>query len=341
MQLGMIGLGRMGANMVRRLHHDGHACVVHDVDEAAIAGLEAELGVVGARSLSDLVATMERPRAIWIMVPAAFVGATVDSLAPLLDEGDTIIDGGNSWYRHDVDRSEALAPSGITYLDVGTSGGVFGLERGYCLMIGGQTDAVVRLTPIFETLAPGIGTGARTPGRVDPAAPEEHGWLHCGPSGAGHFVKMVHNGIEYGLMAAYAEGLNVLAKANIGAVDHPVDAETAPLDAAHYYRYDIDLAKVTEVWRRGSVISSWLLDLTAEAFHADPELSAYAGVVSDSGEGRWTINAAIDEGVPVPVLSAALYQRFSSRGRSDVADQVLSAMRAGFGGHIERTDTTR
>ena len=341
MQLGMIGLGRMGANMVRRLHHDGHDCVVHDVDEAAIAGLEAELGVTGARSLSDLVAAMTPPRAIWIMVPAAFVGATVDSLAPLLDPGDTIIDGGNSWYRHDVDRSEALAPAGIGYLDVGTSGGVFGLERGYCLMIGGPTDAVERLTPIFESLAPGIGNGPRTPGRTDDEAPEEHGWLHCGPSGAGHFVKMVHNGIEYGLMAAYAEGLNVLAKANIGAVDHPVDAETAPLDAAPYYRYDLDLARITEVWRRGSVISSWLLDLTAEAFHADPELSAYAGVVSDSGEGRWTINAAIDEGVPVPVLSAALYQRFSSRGRSDVADQVLSAMRAGFGGHVERKDQTR
>ena len=341
MQLGMIGLGRMGANMVRRLHHDGHDCVVHDVDDAAIAGLEAELGVTGARSLGDLVAAMTPPRAIWIMVPAAFVEATVDSLAPLLDPGDTIIDGGNSWYRHDVDRSEALAPAGIGYLDVGTSGGVFGLERGYCLMIGGPTDAVDRLTPIFESLAPGIGTVARTPGRADPEAPEEHGWLHCGPSGAGHFVKMVHNGIEYGLMAAYAEGLNVLAKANIGAVDHPVDAETAPLDAAPYYRYDLDLAKITEVWRRGSVISSWLLDLTAEAFHADPELGAYAGVVSDSGEGRWTINAAIDEGVPVPVLSAALYQRFSSRGRSDVADQVLSAMRAGFGGHVERTEQTR
>jgi 6-phosphogluconate dehydrogenase len=341
MQLGMIGLGRMGANMVRRLHHDGHDCVVHDVDEATITGLEAELGVTGARSLGDLVAALEPPRAIWVMVPAAFVGATVDSLAPLLDPGDTIIDGGNSWYRHDVDRSEALAPAGIGYLDVGTSGGVFGLERGYCLMIGGPTDAVKRLTPIFESLAPGIGTGPRTPGRTDDEAPEEHGWLHCGPSGAGHFVKMVHNGIEYGLMAAYAEGLNVLAKANIGAVDHPVDAETAPLDAAPYYRYDLDLARITEVWRRGSVISSWLLDLTAEAFHSDPELSAYAGVVSDSGEGRWTINAAIDEGVPVPVLSAALYQRFSSRGRSDVADQVLSAMRAGFGGHIERTDQTR
>jgi 6-phosphogluconate dehydrogenase len=334
MQLGMIGLGRMGANMVRRLHHDGHDCVVHDVDVATITSLEAELGVKGARSLGDLVAAMTPPRSVWIMVPAAYVGATVDP-------GDTIIDGGNSWDRHDVDRSEALAPAGISYLDVGTSGGVFGLERGYCLMIGGDAEAVERLTPIFESLAPGIGTGQRTPGRADPESPEEHGWLHCGPSGAGHFVKMVHNGIEYGLMAAYAEGLNVLAKANIGDVDHPADAETAPLDAAHYYRYDLDLAKITEVWRRGSVISSWLLDLTAEAFHADPELSAYAGVVSDSGEGRWTINAAIDEGVPVPVLSAALYQRFSSRGRSDVADQVLSAMRAGFGGHIERKDQTR
>ncbi len=341
MQLAMIGLGRMGANMVRRLHQDGHDCVVHDVDDAAIVALESELGVVGARSLADLVATMTPPRALWIMVPAAFVGSTVDALAPLLDEGDMIIDGGNSWYRHDVDRANALHPVGIDYVDVGTSGGVFGLERGYCLMIGGPDDAVERLTPIFESLAPGIGEAARTPGRLDAEAPEEHGWLHCGPSGAGHFVKMVHNGIEYGLMAAYAEGLNVLAKANIGALDHPVDAETAPLDAAPYYRYDLDLAKITEVWRRGSVISSWLLDLTAEAFHADPELSAYEGVVSDSGEGRWTVNAAIDEGVPVPVLSAALYQRFSSRGRSDVADQVLSAMRAGFGGHIERKDTTR
>jgi 6-phosphogluconate dehydrogenase len=341
MQLGMIGLGRMGANMVRRLQRDGHDCVVHDVDEPAIAALESELGVTGARSLADLVTALDTPRAIWIMVPAAYVGATVDALAPLLDPDDTIIDGGNSWYRHDVDRSEALAASGLNYLDVGTSGGVFGLERGYCLMIGGPDAAVGRLAPIFESLAPGLGDTERTPGRSGAAGPEEHGWLHCGPSGAGHFVKMVHNGIEYGLMAAYAEGLNVLAKANIGALDHAVDAETAPLDAAAYYRYDLDLARITEVWRRGSVVSSWLLDLTAEAFHADPELSAYAGVVSDSGEGRWTINAAIDEGVPVPVLSAALYQRFSSRGRSDVADQVLSAMRAGFGGHIERKDATR
>ena len=341
MQLAMIGLGRMGANMVRRLHHDGHDCVVYDVDESSIAALEEELGVTGVRSLPDLVAAMEPPRSLWVMVPAAFVGETVDELTPLLDADDTIIDGGNSWYRHDVDRAAALEPTKINYLDVGTSGGVFGLERGYCLMIGGPDAAVERLTPIFESLAPGIGAGERTTGRSGDEAPEEHGWLHCGPSGAGHFVKMVHNGIEYGLMAAYAEGLNVLAKANIGAIDHPVDAETAPLDDAHYYQYDIDLAKVTEVWRRGSVISSWLLDLTADAFHADPALSAYAGVVTDSGEGRWTVHAAIDEGVPVPVLSAALYERFSSRGRSDVADRVLSAMRAGFGGHIERPEGTR
>ena len=341
MQLGMIGLGRMGANMVRRLQRNGHDCVVHDVDEAAIGALEAELGVIGARSLVEMVAALEPPRSIWIMVPAAVVGSTVEALAALLDPDDTIIDGGNSWYRHGVDRSAALASSSINYLDVGTSGGVFGLERGYCLMIGGPDSAVERLTPIFETLAPGIGDAERTPGRSNAEASEEHGWLHCGPSGAGHFVKMVHNGIEYGLMAAYAEGLNVLAKADIGAVDHTADAETAPLEAARYYQYDLDLARITEVWRRGSVISSWLLDLTAEALHADPELSAYAGVVTDSGEGRWTIDAAIDEGVPVPVLSAALFQRFSSRGRSDVADQVLSAMRAGFGGHIEQRDATR
>ena len=337
----MIGLGRMGANMVRRLHRGGHDCVVHDVDPTAITALVDELGVTGADTLAEVVAALEPPRSIWIMVPAAFVGATVDALAPLLDADDTIIDGGNSWYRYDVDRSATLAPSGIHYLDVGTSGGVFGLARGYCLMIGGDSDAVARLSPIFETLAPGLGEAMRTPGRDGTEAPEEHGWLHCGPSGAGHFVKMVHNGIEYGMMAAYAEGLNVLAKANIGAIDHADDAETAPLDAAAYYRYDLDLAKVTEVWRRGSVISSWLLDLTAEAFHADPELSAYSGTVSDSGEGRWTVNAAIDEGVPIPVLSAALYQRFSSRGRADVADQVLSAMRAGFGGHVEQKDPTR
>jgi len=339
----MIGLGRMGANMVRRLHAGGHGCVVHDVDEKPIAELESELGVTGTRSLDEFVAALEPPRSIWIMVPAAFVAATVDRLVPMLEAGDTIVDGGNSWYHDDIDRSDELSGTGIHYVDVGVSGGVHGLERGYCLMIGGDDEAVERLTPIFSTLAPGVETAERTAGRSpdSPPDPEEHGWLHCGPSGAGHFVKMVHNGIEYGLMAAYAEGINVLAKANIGATDHDADAETAPLDTAQYYRYDLDLAKVTEVWRRGSVISSWLLDLTAAAFHADPELDAYSGTVSDSGEGRWTIAAAVDEGVPVPVLSAALFQRFSSRGRSDVADQVLSAMRAGFGGHVEREGSTR
>ncbi|MGI9646382.1 MAG: phosphogluconate dehydrogenase (NAD(+)-dependent, decarboxylating) [Ilumatobacteraceae bacterium] len=340
MQLGMIGLGRMGANMVRSLQAAGHDCVAPDVDEAAVAALEEE-GVAGARSLDELVAKLDAPRAIWIMVPAAFVGSTVDSLVPLLDADDIVIDGGNSWYHLDLDRSTALAPTGIHYVDVGTSGGVHGLERGYCLMIGGDDAAVARLEPVFDALAPGVEAAERTPGRNGDAPPEERGWLHCGPSGAGHFVKMVHNGIEYGLMAAYAEGLNVLAKANIGSIDHEDDAETAPLESARYYQYDVDLAKVTELWRRGSVVTSWLLDLTAEAYLHDPALSQYSGHVSDSGEGRWTINAAIDEGVPVPVLSAALYQRFSSRGRSDVADQVLSAMRAGFGGHVERRDSTR
>ncbi len=340
MQLGMIGLGRMGANMVRRLAAAGHACVGHDVAEGPMLELENE-NLPVARTLAELVAALDAPRAIWIMVPAAYVGGTLDRLAPLLDAGDVVIDGGNSWYRHDVDRSAALRPAGIHYLDVGTSGGVHGLERGYCLMIGGDDEAVARLAPVFDTLAPGVAAAERTVGRGGEVAPEERGWLHCGSSGAGHFVKMVHNGIEYGLMAAYAEGLNVLAKANIGAIDHEDDAETAPLDDAEYYRFDIDLGKVTEVWRRGSVISSWLLDLTAEAFLDDPQLDRYSGHVSDSGEGRWTVNAAIDEGVPVPVLSAALYQRFSSRGRSDVADQVLSAMRAGFGGHAEKKDSTR
>jgi 6-phosphogluconate dehydrogenase len=336
----MIGLGRMGANMVRRLMAAGHECVVHDLSVAAVDELAQE-GATPGHSLEELVAALVPPRNIWVMIPAAYVGSTVDRLAPLLDAGDAIIDGGNSWYRHDVDRAEQLREREIHYLDVGTSGGVHGLERGYCLMIGGDTEAVGRLAPVFRTLAPGVDGADRTPGRTGEPPPEEQGWLHCGPSGAGHFVKMVHNGIEYGLMQAYAEGFNVLAKANIGAADHPADAETAPLDDAKYYQFDIDLAAVSEVWRRGSVITSWLLDLTAEAFLDDPLLDAYEGHVSDSGEGRWTVHAAIDEGVPAPVLSAALYSRFESRGRADVANKVLSAMRAGFGGHHERKASTR
>jgi 6-phosphogluconate dehydrogenase len=341
MQLGMIGLGRMGANMVRRLLADGHDCVVHDRATEPIDELAA-VGATPAHTMADLIAALERPRHVWVMIPAAFVGETVDQLAQLLDEGDTIIDGGNSWYRDDVDRSGPLLHDhGIHYVDVGTSGGVYGLERGYCLMVGGDPAAVAELEPIFSSLAPGVDAADRTPGRDGEPSPEEQGWLHCGPSGAGHFVKMVHNGIEYGLMAAYAEGINVLAKANIGAADHDADAETAPLDDARYYRYDIDLGAVTELWRRGSVVTSWLLDLTAEAYLRDPALDQYSGHVSDSGEGRWTIHAAIDEGVPAPVLSAALYQRFASRGRANTADRVLSAMRAGFGGHHERTESSR
>ena len=343
MQLGMIGLGRMGANMVLRLMRAGHECIGYDVWPEAVTAMTDD-GMTGTSSLEEFVGTLTAPRHVWMMVPAAFVGETVDKLAPLLERGDTIIDGGNSWYRDDIDRSGPLAERGIDYVDVGVSGGVHGLERGYCLMIGGPAPAVERLIPIFDTLAPGIDSAERTPTRA--AASEvpsnvEHGWLHCGNSGAGHFVKMVHNGIEYGLMAAYAEGLNVLAKANIGAEDHVEDAETAPLPHPHYYRFDFDLAAITEVWRRGSVVSSWLLDLTAEALAADPGLDGFAGNVSDSGEGRWTVSAAIDEGVPVPVLASSLFERFSSRGRSDVADKVLSAMRAGFGGHVERKETTR
>ena len=340
-QLGMIGLGRMGANMARRLMAGGHQCVVHDVSREPVDELAAE-GATPAYTLAELVAALDPPRDIWVMIPAAYVGGTIDQLAPLLSPGDTIIDGGNSWYRHDVDRSEPLLEQhGVHLVDVGTSGGIHGLERGYCLMIGGDAGAVARLEPIFTTLAPGVGAAARTPGRAGAPSPEEQGWFHCGPSGAGHFVKMVHNGIEYGLMQAYAEGLNVLAKADIGDAVHTADAETAPLDDAKYYQYDIDLAAVTELWRRGSVVTSWLLDLTAEAYLSDPQLDAYQGHVSDSGEGRWTIHAAIDEGVPAPVLSAALYARFESRGRADVANKVLSAMRAGFGGHHEKTRSTR
>ena len=328
----------MGANMVRRLHAGGHECVVYDVIDAAVDTLEAE-GVTahGSKTLDDFVAALSPPRAVWLMVPAAFVGDTVALLAPLLAPGDTLIDGGNSWYHHDVDRSAELAPAGISYLDVGTSGGVFGLERGYCLMIGGDPDAVGRLAPIFDTLAPGVDSATRTLGRSGDPSPEERGWLHCGPSGAGHFVKMVHNGIEYGLMQAYSEGLNVLKHANVGLRDQAPDAETAPLRDPDHYKYELDLAAITELWRRGSVISSWLLDLTAQALHESPMLEDYAGRVSDSGEGRWTVQAAVEEGVPVPVLSASLFDRFSSRGEAEFGNRVLSAMRNAFGGHLEKS----
>jgi 6-phosphogluconate dehydrogenase len=331
----MIGLGRMGANMVRRLLRNDHTCVVWDVDEAAIRSLESE-GAAGAASLEDLVARLERPRAIWIMVPAAYVDDTVDRLARLLDTDDTIIDGGNSHYHHDLGRSARLAGNGIHYVDVGTSGGVWGLENGYCLMVGGDTDAVERLEPVFEALAPGLDAAPRSSDRKGVPAPAERGWLHCGPSGAGHFVKMVHNGIEYGIMAAYAEGLNLLAHAGVGSAAGDMDAETAPLANPEHYRYDIDVAQVAEVWRRGSVIRSWLLDLTAQALHADGTLSDYRGSVSDSGEGRWTVQAAIETGTPTPVLSSALFSRFASRAEDDFANRVLSAMRHAFGGHLEK-----
>jgi 6-phosphogluconate dehydrogenase len=334
MQLAMIGLGRMGANMVHRLVKAGHDCVAYDLNADAIAAVEA-VGAHGASTLEDLVASLRTPRNIWIMVPAAFVGDTVERLAPLLSPGDAIIDGGNSWYHDDVDRAAPLAERGIHFLDVGTSGGVHGLERGYCLMVGGNAEAVARLAPIFDSLAPGIDAAPRTIGLTGDPRPAEQGWLHCGPSGAGHFVKMVHNGIEYGMMAAMAEGLNVLAKADIGSQRHAKDAETAPLTHPQYYQYELDLSAITEVWRRGSVVSSWLLDLTAAAMAVDPSLSAFQGRVSDSGEGRWTLHAAIDEGVPVPTLSSALWDRFYSRERGDVAHKILSAMRAGFGGHAE------
>ena len=341
MQLGMIGLGRMGANMVRRLMSAGHRCVGYDLSADAVTALVGD-GMTGTSSMKELVGSLDAPRHIWLMVPAAFVGITVEDLAPLLDRGDTVIDGGNSWYRDDIDRAGPLAAErGIDYLDVGTSGGVHGLERGYCLMIGGNDGAVSELVPIFDALAPGVDLAERTIGRDGDPAPEERGWLHCGPPGAGHFVKMVHNGIEYGMMAAYAEGLNLLAHANQGAEDQQHDAETAPLEQPEYYRYPLDISKITEVWRRGSVVTSWLLDLTAQALDADPELGGYEGVVSDSGEGRWTINAAVDLGVPVPALSSALFTRFSSRDRDLVGNKVLSAMRAGFGGHVEQQASTR
>jgi 6-phosphogluconate dehydrogenase len=336
-QLGMIGLGRMGANMVRRLMRSQVNCVVYDVNAAAVDGLAAE-GATGTKTLEDFVASLPTPRNIWIMVPAAFVESTIGKLAPLLTTGDTIIDGGNSYYRDDVDRAAPLAEKGIHYLDIGTSGGVFGLDRGYCMMVGGDTDAVGRLAPLLDILAPGVGTAERTPGRTGDIVPAEKGWLHCGPSGAGHFVKMVHNGIEYGLMAAYAEGLNILATAGIGKQDQTHDAETTPLRDPKYYQYDMDLEAVTELWRRGSVVSSWLLDLTAAAFHSDPHLSEFEGRVSDSGEGRWTALAAIDEGVPIPVIAASLFSRFSSRGNDDMSNKILSAMRKQFGGHVEKKE---
>jgi 6-phosphogluconate dehydrogenase len=334
MQIAMVGLGRMGANMVRRLQRDGHECIAYDLSTDAVVAMEAE-GAKGARSPQEVIDALVPPRHIWLMVPAAYVTSTIATFEPLLTAGDTLIDGGNSWYRDDIDRSGRLAAKGIHYLDVGTSGGVFGLDRGYCLMVGGAQVAVEQMASVFESLAPGFDSEPRTPGRSGDLAPAEHGWLHCGPSGAGHFVKMVHNGIEYGLMAAYAEGLNVLAKAGIGSESHAKDAETAPLTHPEYYQYDLDLAAITEVWRRGSVVSSWLLDLTAQALHADPNLDAFEGHVSDSGEGRWTLHAAIDEGVPVPTLAASLFDRWYSRDRGDVAHKVLSAMRAGFGGHVE------
>jgi 6-phosphogluconate dehydrogenase len=335
MQLGMVGLGRMGANMVRRLIGGGHECVVFDVSPKAVAELAKEKAT-GASSLGDLVRRLARPRAVWLMVPAAVVDRAIADLLPLLEEGDTLVDGGNSYYVDDIRRARELAAKGLHYVDVGTSGGVWGLERGYCMMIGGEREAVDRLDPVFRTLAPGRGDIPRTPGREKLGGTAELGYLHCGPNGAGHFVKMVHNGIEYGLMAAYAEGLGVLRDANIGKQEHPADAETTPLRHPQNYQYDLDLRDVVEVWRRGSVIASWLLDLTAAALVQDPELTAFSGHVSDSGEGRWTIKAAIDEAVPVPVLSAALYQRFTSRGESDYQDKVLSAMRFQFGGHHEK-----
>jgi 6-phosphogluconate dehydrogenase len=336
-QLGMVGLGRMGANLVRRLERAGHTCVVYDVNAAAVEELEGE-GATASSSIEDFVAKLEVPRAAWVMVPAAFTGSTIDKLAEAMSEGDIIIDGGNSFYQDDIHRAEKLAKSGIHFVDCGTSGGVFGLERGYCLMIGGEPEIVSHLDPIFKTIAPGMDAAPRTEGRTGEPSRAEQGYLHCGPNGAGHFVKMVHNGIEYGIMAAYAEGLAILEKANIGSADAGVgDAETAPLDHPEYYRYDINVAEAAEVWRRGSVISSWLLDLTAHALSQDPTLSTFAGRVSDSGEGRWTVKASIDEGVPAYVLTTALFERFSSRGEGLFGDKLLSAMRKEFGGHNEKT----
>jgi 6-phosphogluconate dehydrogenase len=335
MQLGMIGLGRMGANMVRRLLSDGHECVVYDMNADAVAEL-ADEGAVAATDLDDFVAKLSTPRAAWIMVPAAVVDQSIDDLSKRLQAGDIIIDGGNSYYKDDITRATRLQPSGIHYVDVGTSGGVFGLQRGYCMMIGGEEQTVRHLEPVFATLAPGTGDIERTPGRSGEPGPAERGYLHCGPAGAGHFVKMIHNGIEYALMAAYAEGFNILKHANAGKQARDVDAETTPLRNPEEYQYDIDVADVAELWRRGSVISSWLLDLTAASLQQDAELSDFSGRVSDSGEGRWTSIAAIDVGAPAPLLTTSLYSRFSSRGEADYADKLLSAMRYQFGGHHEK-----
>ena len=335
MQLGMIGLGRMGGNMVRRLIKGGHDCVVYARSPQSVAEMVKE-NATGADSLADLVKKLEKPRAIWLMIPAAAVDKTIADLLPHLEAGDILIDGGNSYYVDDIQRAKDLAPKDIHYVDVGTSGGVWGLERGYCMMIGGETSVVRDLDPVFATLAPGVGSIERTPGRATSGGTAEQGYLHCGPNGAGHFVKMVHNGIEYGVMAAYAEGFNVLRAANVGKQEHAVDAETTPLRHPEHYQYDLNLPDIAEVWRRGSVIASWLLDLTANALIKDPELAKFSGQVSDSGEGRWTIKASIDEGVPTPVLTTALYERFSSRGEAEFQDKLLSAMRFEFGGHHEK-----
>ena len=335
MQLGMIGLGRMGANLVRRLMGDGHRCAVYDVNAAAVEAL-AGAGATGSSTLEEFVASLEQPRAIWIMVPAGVVQTTLDGLVPLLDEGDIVIDGGNSYYRDDIERAKSLLVKGIHYVDVGTSGGVWGLERGYCLMIGGEPDVVSHLGPLFKTIAPGQGTAETTPHRTRTDSTAQDGYLHCGPSGAGHYVKMVHNGIEYGMMAAIAEGLSIIKHADAGKRTSQVDAETTPLRDPEAYQYEIDVAEVAEVWRRGSVVSSWLLDLTADALAMSPDLGEFSGRVSDSGEGRWTVIAGVDLGVPASVITAALQQRFESRGLGQFTDQVLSAMRAEFGGHAEQ-----
>ena len=335
MQLGMIGLGRMGAGLVRRLMKDGHTCVVYDVNPGSVKALEAE-GATGASSLEDFASKLTTPRAAWVMVPAAFTGETVMELAAHFEPDDVIIDGGNSYYRDDIVRAAELSARNIHYVDVGTSGGVFGLERGFCLMIGAEDDVFARLEPIFATIAPGVDAAMRTEGRTGDPSPSEQGYLHCGPNGAGHFVKMVHNGVEYGIMAAYGEGLAILHKANAGKEERSADAETAPLANPEYYQYDLDVAEVAEVWRRGSVVASWLLDLTANALHRSPTLSEFGGRVSDSGEGRWTVAAAVDEGVPAHVITTALFERFSSRNEGEFANKLLSAMRNEFGGHDEK-----